>query len=54
MQLGHQDQGERDLRHVEAEHVDHNAAALNSWNLTFDFADGQKVTQGWSAKWSQS
>ncbi|MFF4399034.1 cellulase family glycosylhydrolase [Streptomyces sp. NPDC001480] len=29
-------------------------AALSSWNLTFDFANGQKVTQGWNAKWSQS
>ena len=30
------------------------AAALTSWNLTFSFANGQAVTQGWSAKWSQS
>ncbi|KUL31276.1 cellulose-binding protein [Actinoplanes awajinensis subsp. mycoplanecinus] len=28
---------------------------LSSWTLGFDFADaGQKVTQGWSATWSQS
>lgn len=31
-----------------------NTAALSSWNLSFDLADGQKVTQGWNAKWSQS
>ncbi|MGQ5640353.1 MULTISPECIES: cellulase family glycosylhydrolase [unclassified Streptomyces] len=31
-----------------------NRAALGNWSLTFDFADGQKVTQGWNAKWSQS
>ncbi|MGY4642462.1 glycoside hydrolase family 6 protein [Cellulomonas sp. URHB0016] len=29
-------------------------AALSSWNLGFSFANGQKVTQGWSADWSQS
>ncbi|MFI7500070.1 cellulase family glycosylhydrolase [Streptomyces sp. NPDC049687] len=34
--------------------ITNNAAALSSWSLTFDFANGQKVTQGWSAKWSQS
>lgn len=34
--------------------VTNNRAALNGWTLTFDLADGQKVTQGWNAKWSQS
>ncbi|MFF4489499.1 cellulase family glycosylhydrolase [Streptomyces sp. NPDC001544] len=34
--------------------ITNNKAALSSWNLTFDFAEGQKVTQGWNAKWSQS
>ncbi|MCX4766227.1 cellulase family glycosylhydrolase [Streptomyces sp. NBC_01275] len=34
--------------------VTNNAAAVSSWSLGFDFANGQKVTQGWSAKWSQS
>ncbi|MGW7407758.1 cellulose binding domain-containing protein [Streptomyces sp. NPDC054833] len=34
--------------------ITNNTAALSSWSLTFDFANGQKVTQGWSAKWSQS
>ncbi len=29
-------------------------AALNGWTLGFTFANGQKVTQGWSADWSQS
>ncbi|MEU8975656.1 cellulose binding domain-containing protein [Streptomyces monashensis] len=27
---------------------------LSSWRLSFDFADGQKITQGWNAAWSQS
>jgi len=30
------------------------ASALTSWSLKFSFANGQVVTQGWSAKWSQS
>ncbi|MEV0178910.1 cellulose binding domain-containing protein [Streptomyces sp. NPDC050625] len=34
--------------------ITNNTAALSGWSLTFDFASGQKVTQGWSAKWSQS
>ncbi|MDX3577086.1 cellulose binding domain-containing protein [Streptomyces sp. FL07-04A] len=34
--------------------VTNNAAAMSGWSLAFDFADGQKVTQGWNAKWSQS
>ncbi|MEU6552147.1 cellulase family glycosylhydrolase [Streptomyces sp. NPDC046915] len=34
--------------------ITNNKAALSSWSLTFDFANGQKVTQGWNAKWSQS
>ncbi|MCX3059683.1 cellulase family glycosylhydrolase [Streptomyces beihaiensis] len=31
-----------------------NGAPTDRWRLTFDFADGQKVTQGWSATWTQS
>ncbi|MER6567302.1 cellulose binding domain-containing protein [Streptomyces sp. NPDC001093] len=31
-----------------------NQASLSSWRIGFDFADGQKVTQGWNAEWSQS
>ncbi|WP_328535743.1 cellulase family glycosylhydrolase [Streptomyces sp. NBC_00344] len=31
-----------------------NGAPTSSWSLKFDFAGTQKVTQGWSAKWSQS
>jgi hypothetical protein len=27
---------------------------VTNWVLTFDFAAGQRVTQGWSAAWSQS
>ncbi|MFG2353079.1 cellulose binding domain-containing protein [Streptomyces sp. NPDC048521] len=34
--------------------ITNNRAALSSWSLTFDFSGGQKVTQGWNAKWSQS
>ncbi|GAA3801241.1 cellulase family glycosylhydrolase [Streptomyces phyllanthi] len=34
--------------------ITNNQSALSSWSLTFDFAGGQKVTQGWSARWSQS
>ncbi|MFJ4691185.1 cellulase family glycosylhydrolase [Streptomyces sp. NPDC088766] len=34
--------------------VTNHAAAISGWSLSFDFADGQKVTQGWNAKWSQS
>ncbi|OIK07884.1 cellulose-binding protein [Streptomyces monashensis] len=34
--------------------ITNDQTALNSWRLTFDFADGQKVTQGWNAAWSQS
>ncbi|GII78622.1 endoglucanase [Sphaerisporangium rufum] len=29
------------------------AQAVNGWKLGFEFANGQKVTQGWSADWSQ-
>ncbi|MDQ0374553.1 cellulose 1,4-beta-cellobiosidase [Cellulomonas humilata] len=29
-------------------------SALSSWSLGFSFANGQKVTQGWSADWTQS
>ncbi|MBO3083131.1 exoglucanase CbhB [Cellulomonas fengjieae] len=28
--------------------------ALSGWTLGFSFANGQRVTQGWSADWSQS
>jgi endoglucanase len=34
--------------------ITNNASALSSWSLTFDFADGQRITQGWSARWSRS
>ncbi|WP_328874908.1 cellulase family glycosylhydrolase [Streptomyces sp. NBC_00287] len=34
--------------------ITNNAAALSSWSLGFDFPAGQKVNQGWNAKWSQS
>ncbi|MFF4250351.1 cellulase family glycosylhydrolase [Streptomyces sp. NPDC001663] len=34
--------------------ITNNSAAVSSWSLAFDFGDGQKVTQGWNAKWSQS
>ncbi|WP_199836461.1 cellulose binding domain-containing protein [Streptomyces sp. CB01373] len=34
--------------------ITNNQAPLSSWSLTFDFAGGQQVTQGWNAKWSQS
>ncbi|MFG2126374.1 cellulase family glycosylhydrolase [Streptomyces sp. NPDC048751] len=34
--------------------ITNNAAALSGWSLGFDFAGGQKLTQGWGAKWSQS
>ncbi|WP_333741844.1 cellulose-binding domain-containing protein, partial [Streptomyces sp. IBSBF 2806] len=34
--------------------ITNNSAAVTGWSLAFDFANGQKVTQGWSAKWSQS
>ncbi len=30
------------------------AAALQSWTLTFAFANGQTITQGWSAQYAQS
>ncbi|WP_181446717.1 cellulase family glycosylhydrolase [Streptomyces sp. NTH33] len=34
--------------------ITNNQAPLSSWSLTFDFPGGQKVTQGWNAKWSRS
>ena len=34
--------------------ITNNMAAVSSWSLSFDFANGQEVTQGWNAKWSQS
>lgn len=37
-----------------AVNVTNNAAPVSGWSLGFDFANGQKVTQGWNAKWSQS
>ncbi|MFI1708132.1 cellulase family glycosylhydrolase [Streptomyces griseoruber] len=46
--------GQWDAGFQGAVRITNNAAAVSSWTLTFDFANGQKVTQGWSAKWSQS
>lgn len=37
-----------------AVNITNNTAAVSSWKLTFDLANGQKVNQGWNAKWSQS
>ncbi|MFF4799639.1 cellulase family glycosylhydrolase [Streptomyces sp. NPDC001351] len=34
--------------------ITNNTAAMSSWSLGFDFANGQRVSQGWNAKWSQS
>ena len=34
--------------------VTNGAAALNGWSLGFAFADGQRISQGWGAKWSQT
>ncbi|GAA4918644.1 cellulose binding domain-containing protein [Streptomyces coeruleoprunus] len=34
--------------------VTNNGSALTGWSLGFDFAAGQRVTQGWGARWSQS
>src|SRR5690349_959396 len=34
--------------------ITNNMAALSGWSLGFDFPAGQKVTQGWNGKWSQS
>ncbi|MEV8531398.1 cellulase family glycosylhydrolase [Streptomyces sp. NPDC051211] len=34
--------------------VTNNSAALSGWSLGFDLPDGQKISQGWGAKWSQS
>ena len=34
--------------------ITNNTAAMSGWSLAFDFAGGQKLTQGWNAKWSQS
>ncbi|MFF4358861.1 cellulase family glycosylhydrolase [Streptomyces sp. NPDC001604] len=34
--------------------ITNNTTAVSSWSLSFDFANGQKVGQGWNAKWSQS
>jgi len=30
------------------------ATVVDGWTLTFDFPNGQQVTQGWSAQWSQT
>ncbi|TKT03844.1 cellulase family glycosylhydrolase [Streptomyces lasalocidi] len=46
--------GQWDAGFQGAVRITNNSAALSSWTLTFDFASGQKVTQGWNAKWSQS
>ncbi|MEU5314307.1 cellulase family glycosylhydrolase [Streptomyces sp. NPDC021562] len=34
--------------------ITNNMAAVSSWSLSFDFASGQKVTQGWNGTWSQA
>ncbi|WP_329112537.1 cellulase family glycosylhydrolase [Streptomyces sp. NBC_01353] len=34
--------------------VTNNSAALSSWSLGLDFPAGQKISQGWGGKWSQS
>ncbi|MFF8842293.1 cellulase family glycosylhydrolase [Streptomyces sp. NPDC015127] len=34
--------------------VTNNGPALQGWRLGFDFTGGQKLTQGWGAKWSQT
>ncbi|MFF7278174.1 cellulase family glycosylhydrolase [Streptomyces griseorubiginosus] len=34
--------------------ITNNSAAVSSWSLSFGFTGGQKLTQGWNAKWSQS
>ncbi|MFE1231842.1 cellulase family glycosylhydrolase [Streptomyces sp. NPDC058745] len=34
--------------------VTNGAAALNGWSLGFAFLDGQRISQGWGAKWSQT
>ncbi|WP_416977450.1 cellulase family glycosylhydrolase [Streptomyces sp. T028] len=46
--------GQWDAGFQGAVRITNNAAAVSGWTLTFDFANGQQVTQGWSAKWSQS
>lgn len=46
--------GQWDAGFQGAVRITNNSTALSSWTLTFDFASGQKVTQGWNAKWSQS
>ncbi|MEU5431954.1 cellulose binding domain-containing protein [Streptomyces sp. NPDC020719] len=34
--------------------VTNNSAPMSGWRLGFDFPAGQRLTQGWSAQWSQS
>ncbi|MGW2425122.1 cellulose binding domain-containing protein [Streptomyces sp. NPDC001709] len=34
--------------------ITNNQSSMSSWSLAFAFADGQKVTHGWNAEWSQS
>ncbi|MFD1662368.1 cellulose binding domain-containing protein [Streptomyces caeni] len=34
--------------------ITNNSEAVSGWSLGFDFAGGQRVTQGWNATWSQS
>lgn len=46
--------GQWDTGFQAAVKVTNHSVPLNGWSLTFDFANGQRLTQGWSAKWSQS
>jgi len=34
--------------------ITNNGPAIDGWTLTFTFPAGQQLTQGWSARWSQS
>jgi endoglucanase len=34
--------------------ITNNQAPLSGWSLGFDFTGGQRVTQGWNARWSQA
>ena len=34
--------------------ITNKGAALTSWTITFEFAGGEKVTQGWNGDWKQS
>jgi hypothetical protein len=46
--------GQWDAGFQGAVRITNNTTAMSGWNLTFDLANGQKVSQGWNAKWSQS